>query len=75
MIDLITVVEITVGCRLPTESRDLPTNKISENPIITDRFIVFYCLYEDSPVILYINTAILYDVRLKEDVAYFHCLF
>ena len=36
------LVEITVGRRLkPTKSRNQPTNKISENPIITDRF---YCL-------------------------------
>ena len=29
----------------------------------------------DSKLILYINTAILYDARLKEDIAYFYCFF
>ena len=56
MIDLITVVEITVGRRLkPTKSQDLPTNKTSENPIIADRFVVFYCSYEDLPVMFIMN--------------------
>ena len=40
-----------VGRRLtPTESRELP---ITENPILTDRFIVFYRSDKDWPVMFY----------------------
>ena len=44
-----TVVEITVGRRRlkPTKSRELPTKKVTKNPIFTDRFIIFYRSYED----------------------------
>ena len=32
-----------VGCRLkPTESQELPTKKATKNPILSDRFIIFY---------------------------------
>ena len=42
------VVEITVGHQLKlNESQELPTKKVTENPILTNRFIIFYCSYED----------------------------
>lgn len=44
----IAVVKITVDRRLkPIKSRELLIKKVIENPILTDRFIIFYCLYED----------------------------
>ena len=50
-----TVVEITVGRRRlkPIKSRELPTKKVTKNPIFTDRFIIFYRSYEDWPVMFY----------------------
>ena len=45
------VVELTIGCWLkPTESQELLTKKVTENPILTDRFIIFYgaCLKIDQ---------------------------
>ena len=44
----------TVGPRLiPVESWELPTKNVTENPILTDRFIIFYCSYEDWLVMFY----------------------
>ena len=41
------VVEITVGHQLKlNKSQELPIKKVTENPILTNRFI-FYCSYED----------------------------
>ena len=35
-------------CRLKLiESQELPTKKVTENPILTNCFIVFYCSDED----------------------------
>ena len=43
-----TVIEITVDRQLkPIRSRELLIKKVIENPILTDRFIIFYCSYED----------------------------
>ena len=48
------VVEITVGPRLiPIESWELPTKNVTENPILTDSFIIFYRSYEDCLVTFY----------------------
>ena len=42
------VIEITVDCQLkPIKSRELLIKKVTENPILTNRFIIFYCSYED----------------------------
>ena len=44
----VAVIEITVDHRLkPIKSRELLIKKVIENPILTDRFIIFYCSYED----------------------------
>ena len=38
------MVKITVSHWLkPTESQELPTKKVLENPMITNHFIIFYC--------------------------------
>ena len=45
---LTAVVEITVRRRLkPTESRKLLNEEVTENPVLTDCFIVFYRSFED----------------------------
>ena len=42
------MVETTVSHWLkPTESRKLPTKKVTENPILINRFVIFYRSYED----------------------------
>ena len=41
------VVKIMVGRRLKlTESQEFPVKKVTENPILTNHFVIFYCLYE-----------------------------
>ena len=36
-----------VGRRLKlTESQEFPVKKVTENPILTNYFVIFYCLYE-----------------------------
>ena len=48
------VVETTVGRQLkPIKSWELPNKKITENHILTDRFINFYCLYEEWQIMFY----------------------
>ena len=45
---VLTVVKITVGRQLKsTDGRELPIKKVTENPTLTDRFIIFYpsCKY------------------------------
>ena len=45
---LTAVVEITVSRRLkPTESRRLLNKEVTENPVLTDCFIVFHRSLED----------------------------
>ena len=41
------MVEITVGRQLkPTKSQELLTKEVTENPILTDHFIIFYRSYK-----------------------------
>ena len=63
-----------IGRRLkPTESRELKTKKVTRNPTLTDRFIVFYCSYKDwlcfiflRAISVFINSFFIFRVSFYE---------
>ena len=71
-----TVVEITVGHWLkPTKSWDLPNKKVTENPILTNYFIIFYPSYEDWSVMFYFFKELHVYLFLLMPILYFLSLF
>ena len=70
------VVEIMFVRRLkPTESRELPTKKVTENPILTDHFIIFYRSYEDWLIIFSFFKELHIFLLLLIPILYFMSLF
>lgn len=70
------VVEIIFVRRLkPTESRELPTKKVTKNPILTYHFIIFYRSYEDWLIIFSFFKELHIFLLLLIPILYFMSLF
>lgn len=70
------VVEIMFVRRLkPTESRELPTKKVTKNPILTYHFIIFYRSYEDWLIIFSFFKELHIFLLLLIPILYFMSLF